>query len=255
MKYFIMDVKNNLDFYLREKFCFSKKNYSESNESKDEIFRSLELIEREKFLFDKFNLSDLKSNSTKENYLLNIYTLDLLDKYLPVKSKNNLSVLDIGCKNWFYVQAEHAFFKKYSKNLNLHGIELDANRLYSNFYSRAEVAKFYMKNLSDVKYIHGDFLKYNGNYDYIIWILPFVVQEPLLKWGLPGRYFQPESMLEHAYNVLNPDGKIFIINQGEIEYEMQKTLCEKLNIKFVQIGEIKSVFYNYKPRYLTIISK
>lgn len=241
MKHFLLNIKNNIDFFMRQHFNFSRKNYSEQNEPKDEI-------SGEEFLLEKFDLDSLKSNSTKQNYLENLYTLDLLDKYLDVNYQENLSVLDIGCKNWFYAKGEHAFFKKYCKNLFLDGIEIDGNRLYSNFYSRAEVAKFHIKNLNGTNYIQKNFLNHNKKYDYIIWILPFIIEEPLLKWGLPKNFFQPEEMLLHAYNSLNPDGKIFIINQGIIEYELQKSLCEKLNLPYKLLEEIKSSFLSYKHK-------
>lgn len=256
MKYFLQNLKNNIDFFTRQIFDFSRKNYSERNESKEGLFATKELIEREKYLFEKFELTALKSNSTRENYLQNLYTIDLLNKHLSMIFKENLKILDIGCKNWFYAKGEYFFFKKYCETLTLDGIELDTNRLYTNFYTRTEVAKFHIKDLNGSKYISGDFLNHKEKYDYFVWILPFVVKEPLLKWGLPMEYFQPEKMLEHAYNSLNNDGQIFIINQGEVEHEVQKALCEKLNINYIPIGEIQSEFVNYKiPRYAILIKK
>lgn len=266
MKYFVQNIKNNVDFFLRQHLKFSRKNYFEKNEPKEGLFGSKDkgdkfscihpqkALEKEEYLFKKFELDYLKTNSTKINYLENLYTIDLLDRYLDIDFRETLNILDIGCKNWSYAKGEYFFFKKYCEKLNLEGIELDANRLYLNFYSRKEVAKFHIKDLKDTKYIEKDFLKHDGKYDYIIWILPFIVEEPLLKWGLPKKYFQPEKMLMHAYNSLNKDGIIFIINQGETEYKVQKELCEKLNIPCVQVGAIKSEFLSYKnSRYLTLI--
>lgn len=261
MKNFFQNLKNNIDFFLRQHLKFSRKGYFEKNESKEGLFWGKysstylqKALEREKYLYEKFDLNYLKLNSTRQNYLENLYPIDLLEKYLDINSKENLKVLDIGCKNWFYAKGEYFYFKKYCEKLNLDGIEIDANRLYSNFYSRAEVAKFHIKDLQDAKYIEKNFLSLNEKYDYIIWILPFVVEGPLLKWGLPKKYFQPEKMLLHAYNSLNKGGKIFIINQGEAEYKAQKALCKKLNISCEQIGEIKSDFINYQnPRYLMLI--
>lgn len=262
MKYFFQNFKNNIDFFLRQHLKLSKKNYFEKNESKEGLFESKyktciysqKALEKEKYLVEKFDLDYVKSNSTRDNYLENLYTIDLLDKYLDINFREDLNVLDIGCKNWFYAKGEYFFFKKYCEKLNLEGIEIDANRLYSNFYSRAEVAKFHIKNLQRVKYIKNDFLNHNEKYDYIMWILPFVVEAPLLKWGLPKKYFQPEKMLMHAYNSLNKGGEIFIMNQGKVEYETQKALCEKLNIPYISVGEIKSEFLSYQnPRYLILI--
>lgn len=254
MKY-LHDIKNKFDFFLREHFTFSRKNYFEKNEPKENLFSDKQTEEREEFLLEKFDFELFKSNSTIQNYLDNLYMLDLFDKYLKVDFKDELSVLEIGCKNWFLVKAQYFFFKKYCKTLKLTGIELDANRLYTNFYSRSEVAQFYSKDLPNTKYTAGDFLKHNGQYDYIIWILPFVFEEPLLKWGLPLSYFKPEQMLKKAYESLNEGGKVFIINQGAIEYEEQKRLCNSLNIVFEELGEVKSEFFDYTARFALIIKR
>jgi len=287
MKHFFENLKNNIDFFLRQRLAFSRKNYSEANEYKEGLFQD-ETLEREKFLTDKYDLDYLKSNSTRQNYLENLYLIDILDKYLApycpppeflelvprseilsspsrgeVISPNlstihpfALSTIDIGCKNWFYAKGEYFFFKKYCKNLKLDGIEIDANRLYTNFYSRKEVAKFYTKGLENVNYIEGDFLNHNAEYAYMIWILPFVVEEPLLKWGLPLKYFRPEEMLRKAYDSLKNDGSMVILNQGKAEHEAQIKLCEKLNISYTTFGEVKSEFLHYNiERHLMIIKK
>ncbi|MPN41727.1 hypothetical protein SDC9_189282 [bioreactor metagenome] len=209
-------------------------------------------------MVNKYELNVLKNNSTIQNYLENLYTIDLLDRYLPVEKAEELNVLDIGSKNWFYASAEYQFFKKYSEKLALDGIEIDSNRLYSNFYSRAEVAKFYTKNLDDANYIKGDFLQHNKEYDYLIWFLPFVFKRPHLLWGLPEKYFKPDKMLAHAFESLKfsegKSGKIFIINQGNDEFLAQKKLCDDLNLPYNEIGEVKSPFMTYKhPRFLILV--
>lgn len=257
MEYFFQNIKNNIDFFLRQHLSLSRKNYFEKPESKEGLFKTAETSDREKQLCEKYDLGYLKSHSTRQNYLENLYTIDLLDKHLKADFKEALSVLDIGCKNWFYAKAEHFFFKKYCNNLTLDGIEIDPNRLYTNLYSRKEVAKFHIKNLPNTNFIENNFLNHNEKYDFIIWILPFVVEYPHLKWGLPHKCFQPEKILLHAYNSLNTDnknGKIFIINQGEVEYETQKSLCQKLEIPYIELGKIQSDFLNDEiSRYALII--
>lgn len=255
MENIFQNLKNNIDFFLRQHLNISRKNYVAENEPKDGLFDEKELIERENTLFEKFDLDYLKSNSTRQNYLENLYTIDLLDKYFNVDYQDDLSILDIGCKNWFYAKGEYFFFKKHCKNLILDGIELDTNRLYTNFYTRSEVARFNIKDLKNTNYIAGNFLEYDQKYDCIIWILPFVVENPLIKWGLPKKYFQPEKMLTHAFNSLNKNGEIFIINQGEVEYEAQKELCKKLNIQYTPLGKVESEFLQYEISRYSILIK
>lgn len=221
------DIRNNIDFFIRNKTKFSRKNFVEKNPK-------------------------LIARNIKENQ----YIQDILDNVLKKQTKQSLRILDIGCKNWFYATGEYNYFKKFCSNFVLDGVELDAYRLYSNFYNRYETAKYYTKNLENTNYIAGNLLDLKNKYDYIIWILPFVTINPLIYWGLPKKFFQPTQLLEHAYNLLNDNGQMLIVNQGEIEYNQQKILLEKLKIPFIELGEITSIYFEYeKPRYGYLIKK
>lgn len=221
------DLRNTIDFFIRNKTKFSRKNFVETN---------IDLLERNK-----------KENS---------YTKDILFKYIDKTSRTSLRALDIGCKNWFYAKGEYEFFKSISDNVILDGVELDAYRLYSNFYSRYEVAKFYTKDLQGVNYIAGNLLDLEEKYDYITWFLPFVLIKPLMYWGLPKKYFCPEKLLEKAYSLLNDGGEMLIINQGEEEACAQKKLFDKLGVLYEELGEVKSEFFEYKnQRYGFLVKK
>ena len=247
------NLRNSIDFLLRQCIHFSRKNYFEENEDKNYIDLSLEEVEREKYIIDKYNLNSYKNSSTLSNYCQNLSIIDLFDKYFRIEKKDEISVLDIGSKNWFYVQSEYSFFKSYCNNLILDGVEIDAYRLYSNLYNRLEVARFYIKGLTGVSYIPDDVMNIKKKYDYIIWILPFVLITPHRYWGLPDKYFIPEQLFEHAYALLNNGGKMFIINQGIEEYEAQKILIK--DKKYLSY-KIKPLFYKYKyDRYLSIVEK
>jgi len=224
----LTDLKNNIDFFIRNKTKFSRKNFAEKNEKK--LLR---------------------------NYHENLYTFDILDKFLSVAdSSNTVEVLDIGCKNFFYAQGEYQFFKTQVQNVFLDGVEIDAYRLYSNFYSRYETAKFYIKNNKNIKYIANNLLNIEKKYDYIIWFLPFIKIEPHQYWGLPNKYFMPEKLLSHAYSLLQPNGQMLIINQGMEEAKIQRHLLKKLKIKYTEKGIVKSSFLEYKnDRYAFLITK
>ena len=88
----------------------------------------------------------------------------------------------------------------------------------------------------------------NKKYDYIVWFLPFVVIEPHIFWGLPKKYFYPEKLLQHAYTLLNPEGEMLIINQGEYEANAQRVLLEKLGYDYKDLGEIESQYFEYKNK-------
>ena len=142
------DFKNTFDFYIRSRTKFSRKNYQ----------------------------GKIKTAESD-------YVFDILTKYFKIEFQENTSVLDIGSKNWAYVRGEYNFFNQSCNRLLLDGVEIDAYRLYSNLYSRYEVAKFYIKELAGVNYYPDDLLNIKTKYDYIIWLLPFVSIYPLKKMG------------------------------------------------------------------------
>ena len=241
MTYILDDLRNKFDFFLRNKITFSRRNYSEKAEDLSGIFTGKEQENLYEVLKQKYDYS-LLEDSTRRNFSANVYFLSVFDKYLSKRKGEKLSVLDIGSKNWAYVKSEYVFFKSFAKDFNLTGIELDAYRMYSNFYTRYEIAKFYTKDLENTNYIAGDLLEHKGKYDCIIWILPFITEYPLVKWGLPLRYFKPEEMLLHAYKLLNKGGEMLIINQGEDEYQIQQELNRKLGLSSENYGKIDDVF-------------
>ena len=221
------ELQNNIDFFIRNKTKFSRKNFVETNP------KILEQIKQE-----------------------NLYTQDVLEQFFKKRSLDFLRVLDIGAKNWFYAKGEHDYFSQFCNNFIMDGVELDAYRLYYNFYSRFEVAKFYTKGLDNTNYIPSNLLDLNQKYDYIIWFLPFVFIEPLKKWGLPKKHFQPQKLLNHAYKLLNQNGQMLIINQGEIESFEQQKLLEELEINYDYKGEVLSKHFSYKnKRYAYLITK
>ena len=254
MSYFFDNIKNNIDFFLRNNLVFSRKNYYEKYEDKQNIFENSAQKEVFAELENKYNLEFL-TNTTKRNFLENLYFLNVFDKYFSLKEKKELSICDIGSKNWYYAKSEYIFFEKNGIK-RLDGIELDANRLNSKFYSRKEIAKYYIKDLTNTKYFAKDFLLHSENYDYIIWILPFISEYPHVKWGLPKKFFAPEKMLFHAYELLNSNGEILIINQEEDEYNIQKELNKKLGLNAEYFGQVEDVFnvFSHK-RYCSKIKK
>jgi hypothetical protein len=223
----LQELRNIIDFTIRNNTKYSRKNFEELNP---------ELIKR--------NLQE------------NLYTEDVLRQYLAKMPRTHAKILDVGCKNWFYAQGEYNFFKSFCNEIQLDGIELDAHRLYSNFYSRYEVAKYYIRSLNNTNYISGNLLDIKNNYDYIIWFLPFVLKEPHRYWGLPLKYFYPQKLLMHAYSLLNEGGQMLIINQGEVEAEAQVELFRECYINYISLGEITSTHFKYQnSRYGYLVNK
>ena len=259
---FIVNIKNNLDFYIRQKMRFTRKGFCPEHESKGKLFDANKAkefaIQKEKEYLEKYNLHNLKNDSSKRNYLENLYIIELLEKYIDVNnSKNSIKILDIGSRNWFYATGQHNFFKykNWEKEIFLTGIELDAFRVYSSFYSRYDSAMYNIRNLENTRYIAGDFLEHFEKYDYMCCFFPFVIQEPLIHWGLPLKHFKPADIFEHAYKHLNNDGKMLILNQGEEEYLVQQTILKELGIVFEPRGEFESVFLEQEHKIFVLSIK
>ena len=248
MLYILDNLKNNFDFFIRSHIPFSRKNYNENIADNSLDYKYTANLKQ-------YDLDFLKKSS-KRIFLENLYFLNVFDKTFSKNKKENIKILDIGSKNWSYIKSEYLFFKSFQDNFILNGIELDAYRLSTNFYTRYEIAKYYKKDLKNTNYIAGDFLRHNQKYDYIIWILPFICKYPHIKWGLPLRYFQPKKMLLHAYNSLNSGGEMLIINQGEDEYLIQQELNNNLKLSAKYYGEIEDDFNLFKnKRYCSKITK
>lgn len=166
------------------------------------------------------------------------HVYEWLEKCISV-DKDNIKILDIGAKNWYYVRDLYNFFKynNFEKDIHLDGIEIDAYRLYADFHTRCDYARYYSKGLKNCRYIAGDFLKHYDKYDYITWFYPFVTEFPLLEWGLPLSTFKPQTMLEHALASLKPGGIILIKNLNEKEYAIQEKLFQELNVAYTKEQE------------------
>ena len=221
------DFKNSIDFFIRNITRFSRKNFVEKN-----------------------------ADNLKRNEFENLYTKDVLEKHFKKIEKENIKILDIGCKNWFYAKGEWEFFNNFCSDFSLFGIELDPYRLYSNFFSRYEVAKFHIKDLKNTTYIKGNLLDLSEKYDYIVWFLPFIFKKSHILWGLPEKYFYPEKLLKHAFRLLENNGQMLIVNQGEKEAQMQENMLKNLNIPYKSLGKIENEFFTYQnKRFGFIINK
>ena len=71
----MFDLKNRIDFYLRNLIKLSRTDYSELNEPKDEISFSEDEKSTEIKLLERYNFHSYKNSSTVVNYCQNLYTL------------------------------------------------------------------------------------------------------------------------------------------------------------------------------------
>lgn len=235
----LASLQNEVDFALRRLIRWQRPGFQERPEPKDNLFddhppeQQHWMSEWEKQAVDRYGLADLKARSTRLRYLECLtYLKHLEDLFrntaVPAPAAERLRWLDAGAKNWSYVDALDAFGRFHAKSVSLHGVELDGYRVCRGFYSRADMAKAYSRFLPNAEYHVGDVGEHSGQYYIISCFLPFVFERPLLRWGLPLRYFAPETFLSRMAEQVLPGGALLLVNQGEAEAEKQKTLLEEL---------------------------
>lgn len=268
MSYLLKNLINTFTYPFRMGLKFSRPIYKINNESKQGLFSTQETLEEEAQLVNKYCLQSFKSNSRVIHYKETLYWLKLLEDNLKnidfEWDKEKLKVLDIGSKNFSYALSLHKFFSHFhprttlKRTVLLDGIELDPYKIMLNLHSRYDYALYYIKDLPKTRYIPGDFLTFKEHdYNVITWFLPFMTKKPLLNWGLPLKFFNPQTQLEHAYTILNHQGIIFIVNQTSIETKFLLEIIKDLGLNYIKLEY--SYSNEFSPftfdRHITIIKK
>jgi hypothetical protein len=166
-----------------------------------------------------------------------------------------LNWLDVGAKNWAYVDALYAFIRaNRSHAFQLNGIELDPHRRYLNFQTRRQAALAHSQSLPHTSYHEGNVLQWTQPAAIISHFLPFVFKDPHLAWGLPLNHFQPEAVLNHTISLLEPGGLLILVNQGQVEADAQAELLAQaakvIPLRIENLGQLPARFIEYQyPRY------
>ena len=229
------------------------------NESKQDLFAHLPVNERKhanvtaKHLYSDFHLQHLYENSSADNYRLNLFYLEMLERALSEAAPEipqTIHAADIGPSDWFYVQALYAALKWWNsptgRAVQLTGYEADAYRVCSNLFSRYDQAHGYMHGLEEVHYIPRRFIRQPGKFDLIAMLFPFVFLRDHLDWGLPLRRFNPVELLRDAWASLKSGGVLVIVNQGEEEHLAQRDMLLAENIQPAAAFQHPSQLYKYK---------
>ncbi len=263
LKLFRENLKNIIDFNLRNTLKLKRKVTHLKNEQKQGLFASLPqetqalAEDKEQIFYNKYNLEHLKNNSSKLEYIENLTVLEILENYFPqTKIKQDEHILDVGAKNWHYIEALYNFFKNKAPSVSISGIEIDAYRMYINFHTRYDYAMHRINHMPNVHYIVGDVLEHKDKYDNILVFYPFVTPEPLVRWGLPLSKLKPEQLIKHLYDIVNPNGSILIVNQFENEYLLIKIILDNLGHEYKDFGEYTSSFiHNKNRRFVLLVNK
>ncbi len=200
--------------------------------------------ERYRALAGRYDLADWPRVCTAREYRLNLYVLDVLDRYLP-RVAGGGRCLDIGAAAWSYLPALVSW-----SHLPWDGVELDAHRRYWTLATRRAHAEYMCRICPACRYRPGSLLDVHGRYRGITWFLPFVRPAPLAAARLPARFFQPQALLAHALTLLALGGQLLIVNQGEEEAAAQSALLTALGRPAIALGELTSVLSPFtQPRY------
>jgi hypothetical protein len=209
-------------------------------------------------LIKTYQLEAFRHHCQEIRYIDTLNHLQFLELYfrqqsLPEKENTPLRWLDVGAKNWLYVKAIDAFLTKAlssqtaERGHEIVGIEIDPNRLYVDGHTRKGHALSYIQNTPHINYIAGDAMQHHERYDVISSFLPFIVPEPCLNWGLPLNKLQPQAMLSHLTDLLNPNGVLLIMNQDDDEDAVQAELLEKEpRLKVIQHIALPESFLQYE---------
>jgi hypothetical protein len=185
--------------------------------------------------------------------------LELFDWQTILKSlepSSNLTVADIGARNFVFAPILDAHFTDLGYTPTIHGIEIDAYRRLINFHTRADYGHYYARSIRSGQYHPIDFLAWNQPLDIGLLLNPFVTREALLAWGLPLSALQPEKIFNHAYSLLKPQNGVLVLsNIDEHEIDISYQIAKEAG--FI-IGEAKSWFPSTEvekalPRFGTIL--
>jgi SAM-dependent methyltransferase len=240
---FLLEIKNTIDYPLRQLFKWQRKGLIIKNEEKDSLFNGLPEVSKcladdeVRNLVSEYHLQKFYNNSTRKNFLENLYYLNML---LTAFNKagfqpgENIRVADIGTSSWFYIQSYYSLMKYFDciegRMLSIDGFEADPYRVYQDLFSRSDYARYYKQGLNHVSFIPEKFSLQADTYDVITMLFPFIFKKDHTQWGLPNTQFNPTDLLSDAWQSLKPGGIIIVANQGVEEHLEEIKLFKECGI-------------------------
>jgi hypothetical protein len=264
----VMRVRNALDYPLRQLFRWHRQGFAIQRQvwkdpfahlSAPEGARAREVASR---LQGDYHLDAFYQDSTPTNYRENLYYLQMLEEALKrsgAELPGVVNAADIGPSHWFYVQALHALLKWWNcaqgREVVLKGYEVDAYRIYEDYFSRYDHALGHMRGLPGVDYISHGFQQQENQFDLITMLFPFVFERDHLEWGLPTGLFHPENLLQTAWHSLKPGGVLVIVNQGIEEHESQKKRLEADGIPLMAAFHQDPLLFKYAHERFVLVCR
>lgn len=142
-------------------------------------------------------------------------------------------VLDVGSKNFYYAAVLHALCAP----ARLTGVELDGYRIYHDGHTRASYAAHYIAALSGTDYRVQDVCEFAEPINGAFCFYPFVVAEPLIRWGLPASALKPEKILTHVAALIRSGGWLWMTNQFDDEWTIARQILQDAGLQC--IGQVQ----------------
>lgn len=221
----LRNVRNHIDFFIRSRMRF------------------------ERSLPPSFEVSAAELRFQKE--MQEFFTLLQVGDQLK-RVQNHWVVCDVGTKNFSIAPVLDEIFLKQNKTVTIHGIEVDAYRRLSNFYTRADYARYFAKKARKAQFHPINFLDFSEVLDVIFLLNPFVSKEPLLAWGLPLPLLKPHEIFQHAQQLLKQKGGFMVLacpSQEELETASEFAKKAGFHLGNISVWEPSSKTLQQKPRY------
>lgn len=173
-----------------------------------------------------------------ENYLY----LDVLDQLKASAPKILLwpqaqsQLLDVGCKNFYYVRALAAAFSPQA----LLGIELEGHRRYRNGHSRSDYAAHYVAGVPGAAFQVADVCDWRQPAAVVSCWYPFISPQTVLTWGLPLSVFDPPTFFMQLARCVAQGGHLFMVNQGVAEWQLAQQWLASTPLRCMQQRVIES---------------
>lgn len=262
------DTRNSVDYFLRSRLGWSRRLFRERGIDLRRQMESLTpedaaLVSR---LVWRYGMEPYFPFLGKHSFFDNLMHLLLLDHlWHDLPRVRMRRILDVGSKNFAYALSLFEYFRKFHQesgciqpaDLEIIGVEIDANRVYRNLYSRKEAASYYTGLVAGARYMEGDFLKieFSEPMDVILHFFPFIELSSLLDYGLPSRFFKPLEMFRASYHLLSPNGILMMANTTRDEYLHGKSLLEACQFLFLKAYEVRTGGFIAKPLYVSMFMK
>jgi hypothetical protein len=262
----LLRLRNAVDYPLRRFFRWRRGGFALDRQAKNDSFVHFPPEKRRlaedtaRVIGRNYHLDEFSRDSSAVNYQENLYYLQLLEEALNLSGASlpaDIAAADIGPSHWFYVQALYALLRWWKfpsgRSVSLAGYEIDAYRVYTDFYSRFDHALAHMRGLPGVTYIPEGFTLQEGRFHLITMLFPFVFEQDHLYWGLPSSAFRPDHLLEHVWQSLHPGGVLIIVNQGEEEHQAQKQRLQNFQIPIIAAYRHDPLLFSYSiDRYVCV---